>query len=103
MTTNKKCLLVAACAAAASIVAVVSWAGADKPAKDRSAANTKTEAKILSVLEDMSNDRRYAMKKAGCCGSSQRQQTPSTLLRSAPQMDTRHCGFAWLCGPQAVS
>jgi len=61
MTTNKKCLLVAACAAAASIVAVVSWAGADKPAKDRSAANTKTEAKILSVLEDMSNDRRYAM------------------------------------------
>ncbi len=50
-----------ACAAAALIVAAVSLADADKPAKDSSAANTKAEAKILSVLEDMSNDRRYAM------------------------------------------
>lgn len=61
MTTNKKCLLVAVCATAALIVAAVSWADADKPSKDSSAANTKAEAKILSVLEDMSNDRRYAM------------------------------------------
>ncbi len=61
MTTNKKCLLVAVCAAAALIVAAVSWADADKPSKDNSAANTKAEAKILSVLEDMSKNRRYAM------------------------------------------
>ena len=61
MTTNKKCLLVAVCAAAALIVAAVSWADADKPSKDSSAANAKAEAEILSVLEDMSNDRRYAM------------------------------------------
>ncbi len=61
MTTNKKCLLVAACAAAALIVAAVSLADADKSAKDSSSTNVKTEAKILSVLEDMSNDRRYAM------------------------------------------
>ena len=61
MTTNKKCLLVAACAAAALIVAAVSWAGLDKPAKDSSATNVKEEAKILSVLEDMSKNRNYAM------------------------------------------
>ncbi len=56
----------AICAAAALIVAAVSWAGADKPAKDSSATNVsatnvKEEAKILSVLEDMSKNRNYAM------------------------------------------
>ncbi len=61
MTTNKKCLLVAACTAAALIVAAVSLADADKSAKDSSSTNVKAEARILSVLEDMSNDRRYAM------------------------------------------
>lgn len=61
MTTNKKCILVAACAAAASIVAAVSWAGADKSTKNNSADNINEEAKILSALEDMSNDKNYAM------------------------------------------
>jgi len=61
MTTSKKCLLVAVCAAAALIVAAVSLADADKPAKDTLASNLKKEAKILSVLEDMSKNRNYAM------------------------------------------
>ena len=60
MTTNKKCLLVAVCAAAALIVAAVSWADADKSAKDTLSSNLKEEAKILSVLEDMSKNRNYA-------------------------------------------
>jgi len=61
MTTNKKCILVAACAATALIVAAVSWAGADKIAGANSADNINEEAKILSVLEEMSNDKNYAM------------------------------------------
>jgi len=61
MATNRKHSLVAACAAAALIVAAVSWAGAEKPAKDSSSTNVKEEAKILSVLEDMSKNRNYAM------------------------------------------
>jgi len=61
MTTNKKCLLVAACASAASIVAAVSLAGADKVAGANSADNINEEAKILSALEDMSKNRNYAM------------------------------------------
>ncbi|MFZ2146058.1 MAG: class I SAM-dependent methyltransferase [Sedimentisphaerales bacterium] len=61
MKTNKKCLLAAACAIAALIVAAMSRAGADKAADDSSADNINEEAKILSVLEDMSKDRNYAM------------------------------------------
>jgi len=61
MTINKKCILVVACAAAALILAAMSWAVADKPAKNSSADNINEEAKILSVLEDMSKNRNYAM------------------------------------------
>jgi len=61
MTTNKKCLLVAACVAAASIVAAMSRAGADKVTGANSADNINEEAKIINVLEDMSNDKNYAM------------------------------------------
>ncbi len=61
MTTNKKYLLVAACVSVASIVAAVSLAGADKVAGANSADNINEEAKILSALEDMSNDKNYAM------------------------------------------
>ena len=61
MGINKQFLLLTACAAAALIVAAVSWAGADKSAKNNSADNINEEAKILSALEDMSKDRNYAM------------------------------------------
>ncbi len=61
MTTNKKCILVTACAAAALIVAAVSLAGADKVSGTNSADNINQEAKIINVLEYMSNDKNYAM------------------------------------------
>ena len=61
MTTIRKRLLPAVCISAALIVTVVSCASTDKPAKDTLSSNVKGEAKILSVLNDMSKDRRYAM------------------------------------------
>lgn len=61
MKTNKKCLLAAACAIAALIVAAMSRADADKTAEADSAGNINKEVKIQSVLEDMSKDRNYAM------------------------------------------
>jgi len=61
MTTIRKRLLPAVCISAALIVTVVSCASTDKPAKDTLSSNVKGEAKILSVLDDMSKDRRYAM------------------------------------------
>ena len=61
MTTIRKRLLPAVCITAALIVTVVSCASTDKPAKDTLSSNVKGEAKILSVLDDMSKDRRYAM------------------------------------------
>jgi len=61
MTTNNKCLLVAACASAALIMAAMSQAGADKAAEADSDGNIKEETKILSILEDMSKNRNYAM------------------------------------------
>ena len=61
MTTIRKRLLPTACITAALIVTVVSCASTDKPAKDTLSSNAKGEAKILSVLDDMSKDRRYAM------------------------------------------
>ena len=61
METNKKCLLVTACASAALIMAAMSRAGADKVTGANSADNINEEAKILSVLEDMSKNRNYAM------------------------------------------
>ncbi len=61
MTTNKIFLLFTLCTTAAFIVAAGCWAGADKPTRNDSANDTTTEAKILSVLDDMSNDKNYAM------------------------------------------
>jgi caffeoyl-CoA O-methyltransferase len=61
MTINKKCLLVTACVLAALILAVMSRAGADKVTGANSADNINEEAKIINVLEDMSNDKNYAM------------------------------------------
>jgi predicted O-methyltransferase YrrM len=61
MTTIRKRLLPAVCISAALIVTVISCASTDKPAKDTLSSNAKGEAKILSVLDDMSKDRRYAM------------------------------------------
>ena len=60
MATNNKHLLVTICAAALIAIAM-GCAGSDKSIKNSSAANTNAEAKILSVLEDMSNDKNYAM------------------------------------------
>ena len=60
MTTISKRLLPTACITAALIVTVVGCASTDKPAEDTLSSNAKEEAKILSVLDDMSKDRRYA-------------------------------------------
>ncbi|NQT01799.1 MAG: class I SAM-dependent methyltransferase [Planctomycetes bacterium] len=60
MTTNKRRLLVTICAA--SLIAIaVGCTASDKSIKNSSAANINAEARILSVLEDMSRDRKYAM------------------------------------------
>ena len=55
MATNIKRLLVTI-SAAALIVVAVGCADSDKSIKSSSAAGINAEAKILSVLEDMSND-----------------------------------------------
>ncbi len=60
MATNKKCLLVTIFAAALIAVAV-SCAGSDKSIKNSSSAGINAETKILSVLEDMFNDKNFAM------------------------------------------
>jgi caffeoyl-CoA O-methyltransferase len=60
MRINIKHLLLATCVTAILTLAV-SWASADKPVKNSSESNTNTEAKILSVLEEMSNDENYKM------------------------------------------
>jgi len=59
MATNKKLLLVTICAAALIAVAA-GCAGSNKLIKNNSPAGINAEAKILSVLEDMSNDKNYA-------------------------------------------
>ncbi len=61
MKINKYILLTTAYASAALIIAAMSWADVDKAAKTQTAANINEEAKILSVLEDMSKNRNYAM------------------------------------------
>ena len=61
MRTNKQCLLLITCTTAALIAVAGCWAGADKPVKNSLESNTNAEAKILSVLEGMSNDENYAM------------------------------------------
>ena len=93
MTTNKKCLLVTVCAAAALIVGAVSLADADKPSKDSSAANTKAEAKILSVLEEMSKNRNYAMWNITT--------EEGRLLWVLTAAAGAYC--AWLCGQLGAS
>ncbi len=59
MEANKKHLLVTICAAAL-IALTGGCAGSDNTIKNSSIVNTNAEAKILSVLEDMSNDQNYA-------------------------------------------
>jgi len=61
MTTIRKRLLLAAFITSALIVTVVSCASTDKSAKNSLSSNLKEEATILSVLEDMSKNRNYAM------------------------------------------
>lgn len=61
MITNKKYLILITCMTAALIAAAGSLADADKSAKENSAANSASEVKILSVLEDMSKDENWAM------------------------------------------
>ena len=60
MATSNKRLLVTICAA--SLIAVaVGCSDSDKSIKNSSATSINAEARILSVLEDMSRDRKYAM------------------------------------------
>ena len=60
MATNNEHLLMTICAAALIAIAV-GCAGSDKSIKKSSAPNINAEARILSVLEDMSKNRKYAM------------------------------------------
>lgn len=59
MAANKRRLILTICAAAL-IAVTVGCADSNKSIKSSSAANINAEAKILSVLEDMSNDQNYA-------------------------------------------
>jgi len=59
MKTIKKHILVTICASAL-IAVTAGCADSNKSIKHSSITNTKAEAKILSVLEDMSNDQNYA-------------------------------------------
>jgi caffeoyl-CoA O-methyltransferase len=61
MKINKHILIVAACALAALIIAAMSRADADKATGTKTAANINEEARILSVLENMSKNRNYAV------------------------------------------
>jgi len=60
MRTNTKHLSLAICAIA-TLTLAVSWAGVNKPARNRSVSNIKAEEKVLRVLEDMSKDENWAM------------------------------------------
>ena len=61
MKFNKTFFLSLTCAIAAILTLAASWTSAGKTTKKSSASIIKAEKKILSVLEDMSNDQNYAM------------------------------------------
>jgi predicted O-methyltransferase YrrM len=60
MKRNTKRLL-AYCTTAAIITLAASWTSANKPSKKRATSSINAEKKILSVLDEMSNDQNYAM------------------------------------------
>jgi caffeoyl-CoA O-methyltransferase len=61
MWTNKKRLLVTGCISVGFIAAAMSCAMSGKPAKDESQGPAETQAKIVSVLQEMSKSERSAM------------------------------------------
>lgn len=61
MWTNKKRLLVTGCISAGFIAAAMSCAMSGKPTKDESPGLTEAQAKIASVLQEMSKKERSAM------------------------------------------
>ena len=61
MWTNKKRLLVTGCISVGFIAAAMSCAMSGKPAKDESPGLGEAQAKILSVLQEMSQKERSAM------------------------------------------
>lgn len=61
MWTNKKRLLVTGCISVEFIAAAMSCAMSGKPAKDESQGLGEAQAKILSVLQEMSKSERSAM------------------------------------------
>jgi len=61
MWTNKKRLLVAGCISAGLVAAVMSCAMSGKPAKNESQGLAEAQAKIASVLQEMSKKEQSAM------------------------------------------
>jgi len=61
MWTNKKRLLVAGCIPVGFIAAAMSYAMSGKPAKDESPGLGEAQAKIVSVLQELSQKERSAM------------------------------------------
>jgi len=61
MWTNKKRLLVTGCISVGFIAAAMSCAMSGKPAKDESPGPVEAQAKIVSVLQEMSKSERSAM------------------------------------------
>lgn len=61
MWTNKKRLLVAGCVSVGFIAAAMSCAMSGKPAKDESPGLGEAQAKIVSVLQEISKSERSAM------------------------------------------
>ena len=56
MTATKKRLILTACALVTATIIALTWAAANKPADAKPSANTKAEAKILAVLDDLYNE-----------------------------------------------
>ncbi len=56
MTASKKRLIITACALTTATIITLTWAAANKPTNTKPSANTKAEAKILAVLDDLYNE-----------------------------------------------
>lgn len=60
MTPNKKRLIAIACALIGPAIMAGTWAAANKPAETKPSADTKAEARILAVLDDLHREK-YSM------------------------------------------
>ena len=60
MAPNRKRLILAVSALIGPAIIAASWAAAGRPAKNKPTTNSKEEAKIMGVLDDLYNEK-YGM------------------------------------------